>query len=131
MKKITVNLYEYSELSEPAQRKAHDDFLMENYYSASSDDFRATLYKFCSLFRVDLIEWSVGEFDYSFSFDVDEPNEMSAQRFATFVNNNFGHILTKGKSYYKGSKRRVSRVITDEYFWQYAITGCCYDGDIL
>lgn len=39
--------------------------------------------------------------------------------------------MTEGKSYYKGTKRHVSRVMTDEYYWQYALTGCCYDGDIL
>ena len=131
MKKITVNLYEYNELSETAKHKAHDDYLNTGFDSASSYDFRATLYKFCAAFNVNLIEWQVDEFNYSFRFSVNEPDEMDAQRFATWVYNNFGHLLTEGKSYYKGSKRHVSRVMADAFYWQYALTGCCYDSDIL
>lgn len=131
MKKITVNLYEYNELSETAKQKAHDDYLSTGFDSASSYDFRTTLYKFCAAFGVNLIEWQVDEFNHSFRFSVNEPDKMDARRFATWVYNNFGHVLTEGRSYYKGTKRHVSRVMTDEYYWQYALTGCCYDGDII
>ena len=105
MRTITKNLYSFSELSEQAKQTAIEnfrnndsEFLSEFLYQEAHESVKA----FHNIFstKEDLHSWldvRTGHID-------DVILELSGQRLATYIWNNYGHKLFKGKYYSLWSK---------------------------
>lgn len=60
MEQITINLYQYDELSEDAKKKAREWFTGPGFEFAWCDESRDSLNKFCEYFGVRLCDWDIG-----------------------------------------------------------------------
>lgn len=103
MKEITIKLYEFSELSKDAQRRAWMNHVENLREFAWDHEYRATLDAFCKAFDILLIDYDVNEnaftFDYSLAY---EPvYYMKPLRFARFIWNQYAHQIQRGKYYGK------------------------------
>ena len=145
MRTITKNLYSFSELSEQAKQTAIEnfrnndsEFLSEFLYQEAHESVKA----FHNIFstKEDLHSWldvRTGHID-------DVILELSGQRLATYIWNNYGHKLFKGKYYslwsktdrnykhhkngYPVLKKRRSKVMFEH---SCVLTGVCWDNDLL
>jgi hypothetical protein len=150
MKTIDVNLYKFSELSEEAKEKAIQKWRNDNYNYQPwfIDEANKSFEKFADLFSID---WRNIDYcepyrnEYSIKLD-DQIKELSGQRLATYIWNNFKRDLFKGKFYFKdcytypnGKKtednrqykryiKRYSKIFLDN---SCVLTGVCYDQDLL
>jgi len=148
MKTIQVNLYQFSELSDEAKEKAINHFRNSNYDETPFfiNEANSTFEKFAKIFS---INWNNIDYeepyrnDYNLTFD-DNIVNLSGQRLATYIWNNYKRDLFKGKYYSLWSKKDVSykhykdgypvlkirhsKVIIEH---SCVLTGVCYDEDIL
>ncbi len=150
MKTITVNLYQFSELSEDAKEKVIENFRDGNTDFWFLDEVRNSFDKFCDLFS---IKWSQIDYqepyrnEYSIQLD-DCIKELSGQRLATYIWNNYKNDLFKRKylKSFDGHKKHINIVnhtakgTRKEYCNYYSslkkdnscvLTGVCYDYDLL
>jgi hypothetical protein len=100
MKTKTITIYSVSELSEQAKENAHSNWLDGFSYPWEADN-RSVLDKFTDIFPVSRIqfEYGGGGQDYiGFNFTENEAiMELSGQRLATYIWNNYRNRLFKGK----------------------------------
>lgn len=111
MKQITINTYEITELSEKAKEKAYYKWLDGWDYFWSGDN-EESLKKFAEIFPIKIRNWSYGGrgkgVDWTFT-KRDEVEELSGWRLATYLWNNYGHIIYKKK--YRNSFLRKNRIV--------------------
>ena len=62
MRTITKNVYLFSELSEPAKRKARAWWRGLDFEHSWAKESRASIKAFCDLFGVDLVDYSIGAY---------------------------------------------------------------------
>lgn len=103
MKTITIKLYSFAELSEKAKDRAHTDSLryFENPWARENWQ---SLEEFCKLFpcsyRREYMEFTGDGY----------VSELSGQRLATYIWNNYRDRIYTGKYYYANGKSRHSRI---------------------
>jgi len=139
MKTATINIYKFSELPEETQEKIILSWRDNDDYFWSSEN-KDTLDAFEEIFPVKIKKW---EYDYHnfIDFDFTETKEienLTEQRLATYLWNNYKKKLFKGK-YYSNTgyyddkkqyhyKKRYSKIILEH---SCVLTGYCIDDDIL
>lgn len=140
MREITVKIYEFSELSGKAQRRAWETG--PDFSDSYSSDYRATLAAFEKIFDISVYRWNVDDCRYSFDYvtagRATEAPEGDALRLARYMWNNYAEYIQKGRYY---STR--GRYIDGKYHYKYRyskvtkqmdncpLTGFCADLDIL
>lgn len=130
MRTEQVNIYLYSELSDEAKEKARDWYLDGEDFSWITEEARETLDKFCEIFPVEWerIDWECPAHSYWKIRIPEYAEELTGQRLATYIYNNYAQYIFKPKLYYKNKKERYSKIqVTDGCI----LTGVCYDMDIL
>lgn len=137
---ITKTAYTFDELTEQAKKVAYQEWLQSVCYEFISDDSEreSTLDEFCRIFDVSLDGWEVDSCRYNFRFSTNETNieEVSGLRLARYIWNNYAHYIKTGK-FYSGKisynpfhcATRNSKVIMSMN--DCPLTGVCYDCDIL
>ena len=141
MKTCKINLYSFNELSDAAKSKAIEDYRKGNDYSFMYDEAHETVKKFNDVFNLN--EGRNSWLDYSDNFE-DNVLILTGQRLRTYILNNFGNSLYKGKyyslwskteksyKYYKDGypvlKSKHSKILLENCC---VLTGVCYDDDIL
>ena len=148
MKTIEINIYKFSELSEEAKEYAINKWREDqyNYQPWFIEEANKTLEKFMDLFCISNYQIDYEEpyrNDYSIKLE-DDILQLSSQRLATYIWNNYKGELYKGKyfslwskkdvsyKYYKDGypvlKQKHSKIQMDNCC---TLTGMCYDDDVL
>lgn len=132
MKTVTINLFEFDELSEEAKRIAvrhfqEDDTLDESVHSDSMQSLNA----FNELFKIQLINWHPnGLYKPGYRLlEDDQILDLSGRRLQKYLWNNYGEIY-KGKFYYRFGRSRHSRILIHGA-GSCPFTGCVYDDVVL
>jgi hypothetical protein len=109
MREATIKLYHFAELPEDVQRRIFEGD--QNRYSAYDCyywEFRKTLDTFAELFDL-TIKWEIDSNRYNFDFVVSDYRTAEnletirdPLRLATWVYNNHGHLIKRGKFYSVG-----------------------------
>ena len=103
MRTIELKLYKFEELSEEAKQKAIEDWRSNDTEIAWASENRQTMEKFAEIFPIKVTNWSYGGCGegVSFRFTADDYiEELSGQRLATYIWNNYKSDLFKGKYYH-------------------------------
>ena len=131
MRERTIKVYSVTELSDRARERAFDNWLQVFDYPWGSEN-SSTLKAFSDIFPVRVHDWSYDAYTHSVSFDMECVEEaiinLSGVRLATYIWNNYGSDLFRGKYYSNGRKHRRSRIIMDT---SCVLTGYYLDEDIL
>jgi hypothetical protein len=132
MRTETISIYQFSELTEKAQRKALDEF--EAFMAHIYDEAEKTVNQFCSDFCVKT--GSRSWLDYRCNKFDDPINELTGVRLRTWLINNYGRLFTERKCFGEYKKRgekwnyaRRSKVIFQPTCCP--LTGVIYDEVIL
>jgi len=141
MRTITTTVYKFNELSDEAKDNA-----IENYRNSDKEYFwldenRETMEKFAKLFPIEVTNWSYGGRGEGVSFTSSMDGaieELTGQRLATYLWNNYKRDLFKGKYYSK--QRATSTPEKYQYVKRYSriqlenscvLTGYYMDNEIL
>jgi hypothetical protein len=140
MRQITINVYNFSELSPAAQLWAWEHG--PDFSDAYSDEYQATLAAFENIFDIKVYRWDVDSLRYDFSFvtagRATEAPEGDALRLARYIWNNYAEYIQKGRYYSTRGrwingkyhyKHRYSRVTFE--MDNCPLTGVYIDCDIL
>jgi len=151
MKTITVNLYQFSELSEEAKENAINYFQnKEGDFFWITDEAGNSFEKFADIFNI--TNWAIDYCEpyrnnYRINLDDDIKN-LSGQRLATYIYNNYKKDLFKKKylKSFNGHKKHknivnyTAKTTGNKYCSYYSplkidnscvLTGVCYDDDLL
>ena len=137
----TITIYKFEELDQKAKNRAYERWLENDPYGWADED-RKTLKAFCEVFPVKVTDWSYDACSYhircrmNYDYLPEAVPTLSGWRLATYIWNNYGDELWKGKYYGKGRyengkyihKFRHSKVILGNCC---VLTGYCIDEDIL
>jgi hypothetical protein len=137
----TITVYTLHELSAAARDRAYTRWLETYLYGWAADD-AATLEAFCSVFPVKVTHWEYDAFSYDIRCRLKEDYlhenvpGLSGWRLATYIWNNYGNALFRGKYYARDRREngryvcvhRRSKVILEA---SCVLTGYCRDEDIL
>ena len=130
MRTIEQHIFRYDELSEQAQKVAIESMKEEisNVRTESdSYEYRNTLKMIEQIFRVNIYDWSIDEYNFHFRFDfvgIDEDIENEPRLLLRYLNNNVLPCVDNRKRYYtRGCKasRRSKIMFENEY-------SCCITG---
>lgn len=141
MRTETIEIYSFNELSEEAQRYAWENG--SDYGGEYSLDFETILEAFENAFDIKVYRYSVGDyytptFSYTLGGAAAEAPEGDPLRLARYMWNNYADVITRGKYYSTRMKivngdfhnvSRRSKVLLSLH--EYALTGICWDQDIL
>ncbi len=109
MKTIQVNIYTFSELSEDAKQRAIETWRNDTQEYAWQDENKESMEAFARVFPIAVTEWSYGGRGegvyFRFETERDEIEELSGQRLAIYLWNNYRRELYKGKYYGRLSLR--------------------------
>ena len=112
--KMTMKSYSIDELSKEAKEKAHEEWLEDFDYQLYAYDFVEVLNRFSEIFDINVDDWTVDEYTYSYRFTVlnDTMYEegMSGNRLVKYLWNNYSEYIEKGKCFFKGMKYRESKL---------------------
>lgn len=103
MRTIETKLYQFEELSEESKQRAIEKWRSEDTEIAWASENRDTMEKFAEIFPIKVTDWSYGGRGegVSFRFTCDDCiEELSGQRLATYIWNNYKSDLFKGKYYH-------------------------------
>ena len=103
MRTIETILYSFEELSEGAKQKAIEDWRNNTQEYEWSSENRDTLEKFADIFPIRIRNWSYGGSGEGvhFEFTADgEIEELSGQRLATYIWNNYRNEIYTPKQYW-------------------------------
>lgn len=140
---IRVKVYKFNELNEQAKQKAIDNWRNESHEISWSDENADTLRRFADIFPCKLKSWCYGDRGegvyWTFTGE-DQIEELSGQRLATYIWNNYHNDIYKPKQYWiyqgrhntvgQGAKHRDSKVsLYDEFACP--LTGYCMDNEII
>lgn len=145
MREITTKLFTFEELSDEAKQKAIEQYRDRGYEPAWTEENRQTLEAFENVFPIKVSNWSYGGRGEGVTFSIisDHIEEVSGQRLATYLWNNYGRDLFKGRYYSTPMrscpvdkehpagltyKKRYSKIMLDN---SCVLTGYCLDDDIL
>lgn len=140
MRTETINIYSFDELSEEAKQKAIENNRPEEIFWA--DENRQSMEAFADLFPIKVTNWSYGNqgegVDFYFTCE-DEIENLSGQRLATYIWNNYRKDLYTYKQYWRcgehfncvgaNSKHTTSKIFLDEFGCPF--TGYCMDNEII
>ena len=130
MKTIERQIFRYDELSEQAQEVAIEsmkDSIADIRIESESAEYRHTLEMIEQIFRVNIYDWSVDEYNSYFRFDftnIDEETENEPRLLLRYLNNNVLPCIDNRKRYYtRGCRasRRSKIMFENEY-------NCCITG---
>jgi len=139
MREITVKIYEFSELSEKAQRRAWELNAVQYH---DSSDFVATLEAFEKIFDIKVYRYDVSDCRFDFAYvtagRATEAPEGDALRLARYIWNNYADDIMKGR-YYSTPGRYIDGKYTYKYRYSKVtksmdncpLTGFYADYDIL
>lgn len=131
MREITVKIYQFSELSEKAQRRAWMNYAGNLGECALNSEYRAALEAFCKAFDIVYIDYDINEnaFTFDFSLGFEPAYNMDPLRFARFIWNQYAHQIQRGKYYGKISHdgRHVYRYSKATIEYTCCFTGFCAD----
>ena len=134
MRTIEHQIYRYDELSEQAQQVATEsmrDSIADMRIESESDEYRNTLEMIEQIFRVNVYDWHVNEYNSYFRFDfvgIDEDIENEPRLLLRYLNTNVLPCIDNKKRYYSKTARvsRKSRILCDKNY-NYCLTGCWCD----
>ena len=130
MRTIEQHIFRYDELSEQAQQLAIEsmkDEISSVRTESDSYEYRNTLDKIEQIYRVNIYDWSVDEYNFHFRFDfvgIHEDMENEPRLFLRYLNNNVLPCIDNRKRYYtRGytASRRSKIMFENEY-------DCCISG---
>lgn len=130
MKTIEYQIYRYDELSEQAKQVAIEstrDSIADMRIETESAEYRNTLEMIERIFRVNIYDWSVDEYNSYFRFNfvgIDEDVETEPRLLLRYLNNNVLPCIDNRKRYYtRGCKAsRKSKIISENEY------DCCITG---
>ena len=134
MRTIEQHIYRYDELSEQAQKVAIE-FMKDEISNAKTEsesaEYRNTLEMIEQIFRVNVYDWHVDEYNSYFRFDfvgIDEDIETEPRFLLRYLNTNVLPCIDNKKRYYSKTARvsRRSRILCNKSY-DYCITGCWCD----
>jgi hypothetical protein len=102
MRTIKVNLYKFSELSEQAKERAIQDWRSEDTEYTWQEENKKSMQAFADLFPIKVKDWSYGGQGsfFSFYFYADDAiEELTGQRLATYIWNNYRSDIYSFKCY--------------------------------
>ena len=134
MRTIERKIYRYDELSEQAQKVAIEsmrDRISGTRIELDSADYRNTLEMIEKIFRVNVYDWHVNEYNSYFRFEftgIDEETENEPRLLLRYLNTNVLPYIDNKKWYYSKTARvsRKSRILCKKSF-DYCLTGCWCD----
>ena len=134
MRTIEHQIYRYDELSEQARQVATEsmrDSIADMRIESESDEYRNTLEMIEQIFRVNVYDWHVNEYNSYFRFDfvgIDEDIENEPRLLLRYLNTNVLPCIDTLKRYYSKTARvsRKSRILCDKNY-NYCLTGCWCD----
>ena len=134
MRTIERKIYRYDELSEQAKEVAIESMrerISDIRIESDSDDYRNTLEMIKRIFRVNIYDWSVDEYNSYFRFDfvgIDEDMENEPRLLLRYLNTNVLPCIDNQKRYYSKTARvsRRSRISCNKSY-EYCLTGCWCD----
>ena len=134
MRTIERKIYRYDELSEQAKEVAIESMrerISDIRIESDSDDYRNTLEMIKRIFRVNIYDWSVDEYNSYFRFDfvgIDEDMENEPRLLLRYLNTNVLPCIDNQKRYYSKTARvsRRSRISCNKSY-EYCVTGCWCD----
>ena len=134
MRTIERKIYRYDELSEQAKEVAIEsmrDRISDIRIESDSDDYRNTLEMIERIFRVNIYDWRVDEYNSYFRFNfvgVDDDIENEPRLLLRYLNTNVLPCIDNQKRYYSKTARvsRRSRILSNKSY-DYCLTGCWCD----
>jgi len=115
MRTITEHIFTIKELSDKSKEKAYNNWLSNEPYSWNNEN-KDSLIAFCEIFPIKIKDWSYGggrdHISAEFQHDrvashfcyYEDYEELSGQRLATYIWNNYRKELYMGRYYSKGVK---------------------------
>lgn len=138
MRTETITIYSISELLEDAQKVAHSEYLNKGFEYFWLDDYLASLKKFAECFNIKIKNYSLCSYDcyVNYSIITNDTNyflqesleNMSGLRLARYIHNNFYSYMYEFKTFWKGDKKRKSKI---QKVCVCPFTGYCGDMDLL
>lgn len=104
MRTITTTVYQFSELSDKAKENAIEKYRNSDREYFWLEENRETMEKFAELFPIKVTNWSYGGRGEGVSFTSSMDGaveELTGQRLATYLWNNYKKDLFNGKFYSK------------------------------
>lgn len=134
MKTIEYQIYRYDELSEQAKQVAIEstrDSIADMRIETESAEYRNTLEMIEQIFRVNIYDWSVDEYNSYFRFNfvgIDEDIETEPRLLLRYLNTNVLPCIDNKKRYYSNTARvsRKSRILCNNGY-EYCLTGSWCD----
>ena len=134
MRTIERKIFRYDELSEQAKQVATEsmrDRIAGTRIESDSADYRNTLEMIEQIFRVNIYDWSVDEYNSYFRFDfvgIDEDMENEPRLLLRYLNTNVLPCIDNKIRYYSKTARvsRRSRILSSKRYF-YCLTGCWCD----
>lgn len=134
MRTIERKIYRYDELSEQAKQVAIEstrDSIADMRIETESAEYRNTLEMIERIFRVNIYDWGVDEYNSYFRFDfvgIDEDMENEPRLFLRYLNTNVLPCIDNKKRYYSKTARasRKSRILCNNGY-EYCLTGSWCD----
>ena len=134
MRTIERQIFHYNELSEQAQQVAIEsmrDRISDIRIESDSDDYRNTLEMIERIFRVNIYDWHVDEYNSYFRFNfvgIDDDMENEPRLLIRYLNTNVLPCIDNQKRYYSKTARvsRRSRILSNKCY-DYCLTGCWCD----
>ena len=134
MRTIERKIYRYDELSEQAKEVAIEsmrDRISDIRIESDSDDYRNTLEMIERIFRVNIYDWRVDEYNSYFRFNfvgIDDDIENEPRLLLRYLNTNVLPCIDNQKRYYSKTARvsRRSRILSNKSY-DYCLTGCWCD----
>lgn len=141
MRTVRTKVYKFSELNETAKQKAIEKRRNDGDLYYFWDEHEASLLEFGKIFPINITNYSAGGRGEGVSFNFYSDHnieELTGQRLATYIWNNYKSYLFKGKYYskFRGEFRtpefknfiRRSKILLEN---DCVMTGCCTDENIL
>lgn len=103
MKTVRIKIYKFNELSKKAQQVAIDKWREDETYDWIFDEAVNTLDKFAKIFSININHFNFEEpYSNRYSFEMEDTIlELSGQRLATYIWNNYKREIFKPKIYSK------------------------------
>lgn len=110
---VTYQIFSLGDLSPEARARAYRKWLNDEPEYGWNAENKQTLNAFCDLLGIRCNKWEYDGYSYSFSWYSpyeDTIENLHGARLAAYLHNNFGSHLFVPKIYYKGRRRRRSRL---------------------
>lgn len=134
MRTIEYQIYRYDELSAQAKQVATESMrerISDIRIEADSADYRNTLEMIEQVFRINVYDWNVDEYNSYFRFEfvgIDEDIENEPRLLLRYLNTNVLPCIDNKKRFYSKTARvsRKSKILSKKNY-SYCLTGCWCD----